>query len=147
MSDDTLAFRTLLSAISDLRPGVKVHADTVREAFDAAGLTSAERSGAFTRACNQGYLNAITMLLDDGITLASVQVRSTHEGRKSGWSLLYRRTTLPVPKHLCELNVVGAQWETRYDGGSKTAPGVASTNTESLAHSEAAKPHGRTCIT
>jgi hypothetical protein len=34
----------------------------------------------------------------------------------------------------------------RYAGASKTAPGVASTNTGSLAHSEAAKPHGRTCI-
>lgn len=44
-------------------------------------------------------------------------------------------------------NVVGAQGDNDYAGGSKTAPGVASTNTESLVRSEAAKPHGRTCIT
>lgn len=105
MNDDTLAYRTLLNAISDLDAGRKVHADTVREAFDAAELTSAERSGAFKCACNQGYLNAITMLLDDGLTLASVQVRSTHEGRKSGWSLLYRRTAKAVPAHVCEVTV------------------------------------------
>lgn len=103
MSDETYATRILLRAISDLDAGRKVHADTVREAFDAAQLTSAERSGAFTRACNQGYLKAVVMLLDDGMTLASVQVRSTHEGRKSGWSLLYRRTDLAVPEHLCEV--------------------------------------------
>jgi hypothetical protein len=35
MPDQTMAFRTLLRAISDLKEGTPVHADTVREAFDA----------------------------------------------------------------------------------------------------------------
>ena len=101
MTNNALAYCTLLAAISDLEPGVKVHADTVREAFDAAELTSAERSGAFKRACTEGYLRAVTMLLDDGRTLGVVHVRSQHEARKSGWSILYSRTALVVPAHRC----------------------------------------------
>ena len=99
MSD--IAYQALLNAISDVRPGRYVHADTVREAFEAAQLTSAERSGAFKSACNDGYIHAVTMLLDDGLTLGTVQIRSQHEARKSGWHILYRRTDRPVPAHVC----------------------------------------------
>lgn len=146
MPDLTHATRTLLRALSDLKEGTPVHADTVRHAFDAAELTSAERSGAFKTACTNGYLYAPHQHLADG-RVAYFSVQSSAGSRKNAHSMLYARTAKAVPEHVCGANVVGAQGETRYDGGSKTAPGVASTTTGSLAHSEAAKPHGRTCIT
>lgn len=59
MPDLTHATRTLLRAISDLKEGTPVHADTVRHAFDAAELTSAERSGAFKAACTAGYTKPV----------------------------------------------------------------------------------------
>jgi hypothetical protein len=95
-----LAYRTLLRAVSDLTPGTYVYADTVREAFDAAALTSAERSGAFKSACHDGYLRGIHTVLPTG-EVAAMHIRSRHEDRKSGWSLLYRRTGKPVPEHPC----------------------------------------------
>lgn len=100
MSDLTLAYRVLLRAISDLRVDTPVHADTVREAFDAAGLNSAERSGAFKAAANDGYLSAPHKHLDNG-QIAVYHVRSTAESRKSAWSMLYARTAKPVPEHVC----------------------------------------------
>ena len=96
-----LAYRTLLRAVSDLTPGAYVHADTVREAFDAADLSSAERSGAFKLACNKGFLRGIHTVLPTG-EVAAMHIRSKHEDRRSGWSLLYRRTGLPVPEHVCQ---------------------------------------------
>jgi hypothetical protein len=104
MPDLTYATRVLLRVISDLPEGRPVHADTVREAFDAAQLTSAERSGAFKVACNDGYLHAVHAHLPDG-TLAVYHVQSQAESRKGAWSMLYRRTDKPVPEHVCHLEV------------------------------------------
>lgn len=132
MPDLTYATRVLLRAISDLPENQPVHADTVREALDAAELTSAERGGAFNAACTYGYLRSIHDHLADG-TPVFWCVPSRSEGRKSGHNLLYARTSQPVPEHVCGANVVGSQQDTCDNGGSKTAPGVASTNTESLA--------------
>lgn len=101
MSDQTYAFRTLLRAISDLKEGTPVHADTVREAFDAAELTSAERSGAFKAACTAQYLYAPHQHLADG-RVAYYSVQSTAGSRKSAHSMLYARTAKPVPEHLCQ---------------------------------------------
>ncbi len=103
MTDDSRAYRVLLNALSDVRPNTYVHADTLRPAFEPAALTSAEKSGALKRACHEGLIHAVTLLLDDGLTLGTVQVRSQHEGRKSGWAMLYRRTDEPVPTHPCEV--------------------------------------------
>lgn len=100
MPDVTYATRVLLRAISDLKPDTPVHADTVREAFDAAGLNSAERSGAFKVAANDGYLVAPHKHLDDG-RIAVYHVQSTAESRKNAWSMLWARTSKPVPEHVC----------------------------------------------
>lgn len=102
MPDHTAAFRVLLRAISDLREGTPVHADTVREAFDAAELTSAERSGAFKAACTAKYLYAPHQHLADG-RVAYYSVQSTAASRKSAHSMLYARTAKAVPEHVCEL--------------------------------------------
>lgn len=103
MPDNAMAFRTLLRAISDLKEGTPVHADTVREAFDAAGLTSAERSGAFKAACAAKYLYAPHQHLADG-RVAYYSVQSTAGSRKSAHSMLYARTALPVPEHVCAVS-------------------------------------------
>lgn len=102
MPDLTYATRVLLRAISDLSVDTPVHADTCREAFDAAGLSSAERSGAFKTAANDGYLVAPHKHLPDG-TIAVYHVQSTAESRKGAWSMLWSRTDKPVPEHVCEV--------------------------------------------
>lgn len=100
MPELTYATRVLLRAISDLPEGRPVHADTVREAFDAAELTSAERSGAFKAACTANYLYAPHQHLADG-RVAYYSVQSTAGSRKGAHSMLYARTSKPVPAHVC----------------------------------------------
>ncbi|MGZ4516415.1 MAG: hypothetical protein ACXVXN_00610 [Mycobacteriaceae bacterium] len=98
------AYRTLLRAIQNLPAGKVVSVDTFRDATDAAALTGAEKAGALTRACNDGYLHAITVLLDGGMQLGTVQIRTTHEGGKGRWAMAYRRTETAIPAHVCELS-------------------------------------------
>lgn len=102
MPDPTYAFRTLLRAISDIKEGAPVHAGTVREAFDAAGLNDAERAGAFRSACVAKYIYIPHEHLPDG-TVVRRSVQSSHPARKCGYSLLYARTAKPVPAHVCEV--------------------------------------------
>lgn len=102
MPDLTYASRVLLRAISDLKVDAPVRADSVREAFDAANLTSAERSGALRAACNDGFLSVPHQHLPDG-SLAVYHVRSSTESRKNAWQMLYARTNKPVPEHVCDL--------------------------------------------
>ena len=93
----TDAYTTLLAAISDLSEGTPVHADTLREAFDAAQLTSAERSGALRAACNDGYLSAPHQHLGDG-RIAVYHVQSRTGSRKGAWQMLYARTDKAIPR-------------------------------------------------
>jgi hypothetical protein len=104
MSDH--AYRTLCAAIQNLPPGKVVTVDTFRDATDAAQLSGAEKAGALTRACHAGFLHAITVLLDGGMQLGTVQIRTTHEGGKGRWAMAYRRTETPVPEHVCGLEEV-----------------------------------------
>lgn len=97
MSDHAL--RTLLRGISDVLPGSYVHADTLRPVFDPAGLTSAEKSGALRTACREGYLTAVTIILDGQVQ--AVTVRTQHEAGKGRFVRLYRRTDKAVAAHLC----------------------------------------------
>jgi hypothetical protein len=98
------ALRTLLRALQPLPAGKVVSVDTFRDATDAAQLTGAEKAGALTRACHLGYLHAITVLLDGGMQLGTVQIRTTHAAGKGRWSLAYRRTEQPVADHVCEVS-------------------------------------------
>jgi hypothetical protein len=90
MSD--LALSTLTRAIATLPDGYYVTADTVREAFDAAQLTSAERGGAFRTACTVGLLRPVTVLIPGHLQPVHVDVPTTHEAGKGRRVLLYRRT-------------------------------------------------------
>ena len=98
---DSRAHTVVLSAISDIRPGVIVTADTIREATMAAQLPSAEISGALRNACTDGFLTMPTLLLDDGLTLVRAQIKSTHPAGKGRYVSIYRRSEKPVPSHVC----------------------------------------------
>lgn len=102
MSDETHAFRTILRAIDGFTPGCGITIDLIRDQCDAARLSSAEKAGALTRACREGYLTGVFLLLPwwslDPIHAA---VPSTNPSRKGGHHLLYRRTEKAVPEHVC----------------------------------------------
>ena len=135
MSDQTYATRVLLRAISDIDAGRYVSSDTVRQQLDDAALTSAEKSGAFKTACTEGYLTGVFLSLP-GFDIAHpvhAVVPSTHEAGKGRYVKLYRRTAKAVPEHVCTLDFVAPQGDSWDNGDSKTAPGVASTTTGSLA--------------
>ena len=101
MTDDLRAYRVLLHELQTTTPGRVVSVDTFRDASDAAQLTSAEKSGALRRACTEGYLHAITVLLDGGMQLGTVQIRTRHEKGKGRWAMCYRRTEKVAPEHPC----------------------------------------------
>lgn len=96
------ASTVLLAALDGVQAGRVVSVDTFRDLTDeAASLSGAEKAAALTSACRAGYLHAITMLLDDGMTLGTVQIRTRHEKGKGRWVMLYRRTDKEIPAHLC----------------------------------------------
>lgn len=102
MSDH--AHRTLLRAVSDLIPGSYVSSDTVRQELDDASLTSAEKSGAFRSACTDGYLTGVFLSLP-GFSIdipTPAVVPSTHPAGKGRYVRLYRRTSKPIPAHVCQ---------------------------------------------
>lgn len=136
MTDLTYATKVLLRAIDGLPAQSLLTIDLIRDECDAAGLTSAEKSGAFRSACTDGYLTGVFLSLPgfDVNHPVHAAIPSTHEAGKGRYVKLWRRTAKPVPAHVCE-TVVAQENSTQigYDGGSKTAPGVASTNTGSLA--------------
>lgn len=103
--DQTLATRTLLRAIDGLRPGHPVTADLLRDEFDAAQLTSAERSGAFRTACHDGYLTGVFLTLPGFNVTHPVHaaIPSTHEAGKGRYVKVWRRTDKPIPAHLCRI--------------------------------------------
>ena len=96
MSDH--AYRTLLRILSAIPADQVVSADSFRDETEAAMLTSAEKSGALTRAMNAGYLSALVAHDADGKPyLWHGQrvlgcVASDREQGKSGRILLYVRT-------------------------------------------------------
>lgn len=103
MSDH--AYRTLLRAIDGLNPGRYVTVDLIRDECDAASLTSAEKSGALKAACRDGYLTGVFLTLpgfDVGHPVHAA-VPSTHPAGKGRYVKVWRRTSLPVPEHLCRL--------------------------------------------
>lgn len=93
------AWRILLLALARVEPGADVTVDLIRDACDAAGLTSAEKSGALKHACTLGYLDG-EHIRDDG-TRVFVSVISRHTAGKSRLVKLYRRTDKPIPDHVC----------------------------------------------
>ena len=92
MSD--MGFATLLRTIDGQPDGYYVTVDTVREAFDAAQCTSAERGGAFRTACIQGFLRPVTVAL--GERTVAVTVPTDHPEGKGRLVRLYRRTAKKV---------------------------------------------------
>lgn len=137
MTDDAHAFRTLLRAIDGIPAGRLLTIDLIRDECDAAGLTSAEKSGAFRSAASEGYLTGVFLTLP-GLDVnhpVHAAVPSTHEAGKGRYVKVWRRTAKPVLEHVCGANVVETQGNSCDNWGSKTAPGVASTNTGSLANS------------
>lgn len=107
MPDLTYATRVLLRAIDGINPGRYVTADTIRDQLDAADLSSAEKSGAFKAACRDGYLTGVFLSLP-GFDIAHpihAAVPSTHDAGKGRYVKLYRRTSAPVPEHVCAVTV------------------------------------------
>lgn len=102
MPDQTHGYRTLLRAIDGIDANRGVTVDLIRDELDAAQTSSAERSGAFTAACTDGYLTGVFLLLPwwslDPIHAA---VPSHHPAAKGRLVKLYRRTDKPVPAHVC----------------------------------------------
>ena len=94
MPDLSHGARVLLAAISDVPAGTITDAERLRDTFDAAGLTVAERGGAFKVAARLGYLSAPTLGQPSRIP-----------SRKGGRSCAWVRTGKPVPVHLCEWEV------------------------------------------
>lgn len=92
MSDP--GFAALLRTIDGLPDGFYLNVDTVRDAFDAAQLTSAERGGAFRTACTEGFLRPVTVAL--GERTVAVTVPTDHPEGKGRLVRLYRRTGKPV---------------------------------------------------
>lgn len=86
----------LLRAIEDIEPGSYVSADTIREPLTAAGLSSAEKSGAFRHACSTGYLIAVTVTIQG--RAYPVTVPTEHESGKGRAVRLYRRTMKRLPE-------------------------------------------------
>lgn len=103
MTDETHALRTLLRAIDGLDAGHPVTIDLIRDECDSAGLTSAEKSGAFRSACADGYLTGIFMSLPgfDVMHPVRASIPSTHPAGKGREVRVYRRTAKPVPAHVC----------------------------------------------
>ena len=89
MPDLTYATRTLLRAIQDLPEGTVISADSLREPFDAAHLTVAERGGAFQSALHHGWIRR------DGWH------PSTYGPRKCGSTHTWARTAKTIPDHVC----------------------------------------------
>lgn len=109
MTDLTHATRTLLRAIDGIDPGRYVTADLIRDECDAAGLSSAEKSGAFRTACSEGYLTGVFLTLPgfDVRQPIHAAVPSTHPAGKGRYVKLWRRTDLAVPAHVCQIEVTG----------------------------------------
>ncbi len=97
------AWRILLLALARVDPGTDVTVDLIRDACDAAGLTSAEKSGALKHACTVGYLDG-RYSLADGRT-AFLSVISRHPAGKGRRVAVYKRTDKPIPKHVCREEV------------------------------------------
>lgn len=103
MSD--LAYRTLLARIDGLDTGRLVTIDMIRDELDAAGLSSAEKSGAFRTAAHEGYLTGVFLTLP-GLDVSHpvhAAVPSTHPAGKGRYVKVWRVTGKPVPAHLCRL--------------------------------------------
>jgi hypothetical protein len=93
------AWRVLLLALARVEPGTEVTVDLIRDACDAAGLTSAEKSGALKHACHEGYLTG-EQVRPDGRRVHS-SVTSVHPAGKGRLVKLYTRTEKRVPDHVC----------------------------------------------
>ena len=105
MTDTTLAYRTLLRAIDGFDAGRYVTVDLIRDECDAAQLTSAEKSAAFKAACTSGHITGVFLTLpgfDVGRPVHAA-VPSTHPAGKGRYVKVYRRTSEPVPAHVCKL--------------------------------------------
>lgn len=101
MSD--LAYLTLLRRIDGLDAGRLVTIDHIRDELDAAGLSSAEKSGAFRTAAFEGYLTGVFLALP-GLNVdhpVHAAVPSTHPAGKGRYVKVWRRTAKPVPEHVC----------------------------------------------
>lgn len=102
------AYSTLLNILSEIPADQVVSADSFRTATDAAQLTSAEKSGALTKAMNAGYLHVLVAHDANGTPYVWQGQRvlgcvaSDREQGKGGRVLLYLRADLPVPAHPCE---------------------------------------------
>lgn len=128
MSDH--AYRTLLRILSSIPADEVVSADSFRVATDSAQLTSAEKSGALTRAMNAGYLSALVAhdptgkpYLWHGQRVLGC-VASDREQGKGGRVLLYVRTDETVPEHACEVTAPSLVPSVSIEDGRR--PGVAS---------------------
>lgn len=113
MSDH--GYRTLLRILSDIPAHTVVSVDAFRVDTDSAQLTSAEKSGALTRAMNAGYLSALVAHDEHGQPyLWHGQrvlgcVSSVREQGKGGRVLLYVRTEETVPGHPCQVETIEGQ--------------------------------------
>lgn len=89
---------TVTRAIANIAPNTYVTVDTIRDALDAAQLSSPERSGGLRTACADGYLRPVYHLLP-GFSLEPVHVAvpSTHPAAKGRHILVWRRTAKQVP--------------------------------------------------
>lgn len=101
MTDDTRAYRTLLAALDGIPESVHLTVDLIRDECEAAGLTSAEKSGAFRHAAHHGYIAGVYVHL--GMGAQAVSVPTTHEAGKGRYVRLWRRTGKPIPAHVCEV--------------------------------------------
>lgn len=104
MTDLTHGYRTVLRALQGFTPGCGVTVDLIRDQTDAAGLSGSEKAESLKRACQEGYLTGVFMLLPwwslDPIHAA---VPSSHGPAKGRHVSLYRRTAKAIPEHVCEL--------------------------------------------
>jgi len=94
---------TVLRALDGVLPGRYVTVDTLRDHLDAAGLTSAEKSGGLRNACTQGYITGVFLSLPgfDVMYPIHAAVPSTHPAGKGRYVKLWRRTDKVIPEHLC----------------------------------------------
>jgi hypothetical protein len=89
------AYRVLIAAMTNARPGTTWSADSWRDQADLAQLKSAERGAAQGRAVDEGYLRPLGEYRD-GRWLPLCD-RTTHVAGKGRWVQVYERTATLLP--------------------------------------------------
>ena len=105
MTDLNHATRVLLAVLDTIPAHRVVTCDDWRTEADTAQLNPAERGAAPRNAARLGYLEPLVVERDGRRFLACEP--STREHGKGNRVLAYVRTGLPVPEHLCVLEVAG----------------------------------------